>query len=326
MTDLFAGADWVTGVLAFLAVFLGALSLVLVLELVRGWWVQRRVRTRLGPLLSGDSSKGEGLLRTADDAGPLERVLSKFSATTGLGSLLRESQSSWSLAAFIVISLALATGTGVASVFVTRSIFGRIPLMVMAAIIPYVVLRIQRRRRLDAFEAGLPEAIDLLGRAIRAGHPLSSGVQMVGNEAPEPVAEEFRNLFEEQRFGIPIEEALAGMVDRVDLVDVRIFSTAVLVQREVGGNLAELLDRIARTMRERFSIRRQLRVYTAQGRLSGYVLCVMPFVVGTGLWLLDPDYMGELFYSFVGRFFLAAALILWFFGFIWIRQIVNIDI
>ena len=326
MTEFFAGADWVTGILAFLAVFLGALSLVLVLELMRGWWVQRRVRTRLGPLLSGNASTGEGLLRTQDDASPVERLLSRFSSATGLGNLLRESQSTWSLAAFLVISLALAAGTGAASMFVTRSIFGRIPLVAMATVIPYIVLRLQRTRRLNRFEAGLPEAIDLLGRAIRAGHPLSSGVQMVGDEAPEPVAGEFRNLFEEQRFGIPIEEALAGMVDRVDLVDVRIFSTAVLVQREVGGNLAELLDRIARTMRERFSIRRQLRVYTAQGRLSGYVLCVMPFVVGAGLWLLDPEYMGELFYSFVGRVFLVAALILWFIGFIWIRNIVNIDL
>ncbi len=325
MIEFLNGADWVTAALAFLAVFLGALSLVLIAELVRNWWVQRAVRSRLNPLISGQETSG-GLLRADEYEGALDKVVNQLSDRSGLGTLMRQSDSTWSVPAFIFISFALAAGTGVASTLVMQSNLARLPFMGIAALIPYFILRHRRTQRLDRFEEGLPEAIDLLSRAIRAGHPLSSGVGMVGDEAPEPVASEFRTLFEEQRFGIPIDEALMGMVDRVQLIDVRIFTTAVLVQREVGGNLAELLDSIARTMRERFTIRRQLRVYTAQGRLSGYVLAVMPFIVGTGLWILDPDYMGALLFTYLGRLMLGIAFTMWIFGFFWIRKIVNIEI
>ena len=126
------------------------------------------------------------------------------------------------------------------------------------------------------FEEMLPEAIDLLGRAIRAGHPLSAGLKMVADETTEPIASEFRRTFEEQRFGLPFEDALLAMADRVSLIDVRILTTAILIQREVGGNLAEVLDNLANVIRVRFTIRRQLRVYTAQGRFSGYVLAAAP--------------------------------------------------
>ena len=325
MVDFFQTADWLTAALAFMAVFLGALSLVLLAELIRGWWVQRTVRNRLSPAFKGDGGNSD-LLRTQDYEGAMDKALGQFSQRTGLGALLRQADSTWSLPAFLILSVGLAVGTGAASTIITQSNLIRLPWMGIAAMIPFFILQRRRKARLSRFEEGLPEAIDLLSRAIRAGHPLSSGVGMVGDEAAEPVAQEFRTLYEEQRFGIPLDEALMGMVDRIALMDVRIFSTAVLVQREVGGNLAELLDNIARTMRERFTIRRQLRVYTAQGRMSGYVLAVMPFVVGTGLWILDPDYMGALIFSYLGRLMLGIALVMWIIGFIWIRKIVDIDL
>ena len=149
---------------------------------------------------------------------------------------------------------------------------------------------------------------------------------MVAEEGPQPVAEEFQKLFEEQRFGLPFYEAMMGLIDRVELVDVRIFVTAVLVQREVGGNLAEVLDNISHTIRERFSIRRQLRVYTAQGRMSGYVLAAMPIVVGFGLYAMDREYMRVLFENQIGRMFLIFAFIMQVIGYFWIRKIVDIDI
>ena len=165
----------------------------------------------------------------------------------------------------------------------------------LGALLPYVHMRRKRSARLRAIEAQLPESIDLLGRAIRAGHPLSSGLKMVADEVQEPIAGEFRRAFEEQRFGLPFEDALLAMADRITLVDVRILVTAILIQREVGGNLAEVLDNLASVIRARFVIRRQLRTYTAQGRISGYVLAVLPIAVGTIIYLLNPGYMVVLF-------------------------------
>ena len=149
---------------------------------------------------------------------------------------------------------------------------------------------------------------------------------MVADEGPERVSDEFRKSFEEHRFGLSFDDALLGMVDRVGLVDVRIFATAVLIQRESGGNLAEILDKLGSTIRGRFAIRRQLRVYTVQGRLSGYTLAALPVVVGFMIYLIEPDYIMILFNETIGRVLLVAGLVLQFIGYLWIRKIVNIEI
>ncbi|MEJ2503816.1 MAG: type II secretion system F family protein, partial [Gemmatimonadota bacterium] len=167
-------------------------------------------------------------------------------------------------------------------------------------------------------------AIDLIARGVRAGHPLSAGLGMVAEEAPEPLASEFRITFEEQRFGLPFEEALMGLGDRVEVMDVRIFLTAILVQRVVGGNLSEILEKIAETMRARFNLRRQVRVYTAQGRLSGYSLAALPILVGLVISVINPGYMHTLFYDLLGRALLAGAVTMQLIGFLWIRKIVDI--
>jgi tight adherence protein B len=213
-----------------------------------------------------------------------------------------------------------------AGLLISGGLILAVPLAAVAGWIPYIVLRVRRARRIARFEETFPEAIDMLGRAIRAGHPLSAGIQMVGSEMAEPVGGEFRRMFEEQRFGVPFDDALMGMVDRVDMVDVRIFTTAVLVQREVGGNLAEILDNISTMIRSRFRIRRQLRTYTAQGRLSGIIVGSMPFVVGGAIWAMNPEYVSTLIEHPLGRLMAAAAIILQIIGYLWIRKIVNIEI
>ncbi len=164
-----------------------------------------------------------------------------------------------------------------------------------ASVAPYLYVRWKKGRRLLRLESQLPDAIDLIARAVRAGHPLSEGLRMASEEAPEPLASEFRITFEEQRFGLPFEDALLGLGDRVEVVDIRILITAILVQREVGGNLSEILEQIAETMRARFSLKRQVRVYTAQGRMSGYTLAALPIFVGLMISLINPDYMQTLF-------------------------------
>ena len=197
---------------------------------------------------------------------------------------------------------------------------------VVGASIPYMIVRHRRNKRMDTFEEMLPEAIDLLGRAIRAGHPLSAGLKMVADETAEPIQSEFRRTHEENRFGLPFDDALLAMADRVSIVDVRILVTAILIQREVGGNLAEVLDNLANVIRIRFTIRRQLRVYTAQGRFSGYVLAVLPIAVGAAIYNLNPSYIRLLFTDPFGKLMLMTAVVFQIVGFLWIRKIVDIEI
>jgi len=194
------------------------------------------------------------------------------------------------------------------------------------ASLPYVYVKRRKAKRLEAFEEHFPEAIDLLGRAIRAGHAFSTGLQMVGEESPEPLAGEFRRVFEEQKFGLAIEDSLLALADRIDLVDMRIFVTALLIQREVGGNLAEILDKISYTIRERFTIQRQVRVYTAQGRFTGYLLAVLPIGVGFLIFLLNQEYMLILFQNPTGRLMVTAAALLQIIGFFVIRKIIHIEV
>ena len=149
---------------------------------------------------------------------------------------------------------------------------------------------------------------------------------MVADETQEPIAGEFQRTFEEHRFGVPFEDAIQDLADRVDIVDVRILVTAILIQREVGGNLAEVLDNLASVIRARFTIRRQLRTYTAQGRMSGYVLAALPIVVGGVIYLLNPDYGILMFTHPMGRVMLGMAVVMQIIGYLWIRKIINIDI
>jgi tight adherence protein B len=196
----------------------------------------------------------------------------------------------------------------------------------MGAVLPLIYARRKREQRLRAFEEALPDALDLLARAVRAGHPIGSGIKIVGDEANEPVAGEFQRTFEEQRFGLPFEDTMLALTVRVPLIDLRMLVTAILIQREVGGNLAEVLDNLGDVIRQRFTVHRQLRVHTAQGRLSGYVLAVLPIAVGSVIYMVNPEYVSLLFTNPMGRFMLLSAITLQLVGFLWIRRIINIEI
>jgi tight adherence protein B len=208
----------------------------------------------------------------------------------------------------------------------SRSVLVGMVATVVGAMLPNLYVRHRRTRRFNAFEELLPEAIDLVGRALRAGHPLSAGFKMAADDGPEPVASEFRRVFEEQRFGLPVQDSLLSMADRVNLVDVRILVTAILIQREVGGNLAEILDNLASVVRARFTIRRQIRVYTAQGRMTGYLLSSLPLILFALLYTINAQYMSILFTDPIGKILVAVALTMQFIGFLWIRKIIKIEI
>lgn len=315
--------DALAALLIFIAVALGTLSVVLVIEVSRGFYRRRAVTKRLEPIARGrERATPKGLLK--------EEVGSSGAAAIpvfrDVANLLEQARLQWSVGTYLLMTLGLLFAFGFAALLATGSLVVATIAAVIGAFIPYMSARRKATLRLYKFEEHFPEAIDLLTRAIRAGHPLSAGMRMVAEEAPEPIAEEFHETFEQQRFGLAFEDALLGLTDRVDLVDVRIFATAVLVQREVGGNLAEVLENLAKTIRARFAIRRQLRVYTAQGRLSGYVLGALPILVGLAIFFLDREYMMTLFTSPIGRFAVVLAVIMQIIGYLWIRKIVNIEI
>jgi tight adherence protein B len=321
---------WIPAALVFVAVASATVALVLVLEAVRAWYRRRDVTRRVNDLLSaegGAGSDGRELFRR-DEGEPsvLDVLVARSRLFRHLPLLLEHSAVGWSTGTFALLCLGVGVAFGLFSLLAFNGILTTIILTALGAWLPYGYVKLKKQRRLARFEEVFPEAVDMLGRAVRAGHPLSAGIQMVGQEVAEPVAAEFRTMFEEQRFGIPFTDALMGMVDRVDLVDVRIFTTAVLVQREVGGNLAEILDSISGTIRARFKIRRQLRTYTAQGRLTGMVAGSMPIVVALAFWGINPDYMRLLFDHPMGRMMVAVGITLQIFGYLWIRKIVNIEI
>jgi tight adherence protein B len=196
----------------------------------------------------------------------------------------------------------------------------------LAGAVPYVIVGRLAERRVARFEEQFPEAIELIARALRAGHALTTGIGMVAEESPEPVRGEFRLLHDRQNYGMPLPDALRSFGERVPLLDARFFVTAVLTQREAGGNLSEVLDSLAMLIRERFKLRRQVRVMSAHGRITGAVLGGLPFVIGGLLFLIAPEHITRLFTDPLGIRMLALVGALQLIGFYAMRRIVDIEI
>jgi tight adherence protein B len=194
------------------------------------------------------------------------------------------------------------------------------------ASVPFACIAWIRRRRLRKFEEHFPEALDLLGRAVRAGHAFTTGLEMIAKESAEPIASEFRTAFEEQNFGLPLRDALLNMAERVPLIDVRFFVTALLVQKETGGNLAEILDSLARVIRERFRIYREVKTRTAQGRLTAGILIALPIGMAIALSIVNPAYMRVLFDDPKGPTVLAIAGFMQLVGSLLIWKIISIEV
>lgn len=195
-----------------------------------------------------------------------------------------------------------------------------------ASAMPFAFVAWKRHRRLRQFEEHFPEALDLLGRAVRAGHAFTTGLEMIAKESGEPIAGEFRTTFEEQNFGLPLRDALLNMAERVPLVDVRFFVTALMIQKETGGNLAEILDGLSRVIRDRFRIYRDVRVKTAQGRLTAGILIGLPPFMMFLLTLRNPHYIGVLFEDPWGPTVLGVAALLQIIGSSIIWKIIHIDV
>ena len=325
-------ANWSGALIGFVVASLGVVMLALLWEAIQEWKRRRAVSTQIKNLSEGTLGESReislALLRGegGEELKWLQPIVDHLPQRKDIQHLLEQADLSWSVGTFLMLTSGLAVAFGTAAMLIVPGKL--IPLLIAAggAMLPYLYVRRRRKKRVAEFEKHFPEAIDLLGRSIRAGHALNSGLEVIAEELPDPVSAEFRQVFEEQKFGLPLRDSLMAMADRIPLVDTRIFVTAVLIQRESGGSLAEILDNLSYTIRERFKIRRQLKVYTAQGRLTGYLLAVLPIVMGVIIYTVSPEYMSVLFEESTGRFALAMAGVLQIFGYLAIRKIIDIDI
>jgi len=196
----------------------------------------------------------------------------------------------------------------------------------LLAFVPFAIVLFKRSKRFGAFEKELPSACDLMVSALRAGQSLIAAMGMVSRECSEPVSSEFRTCFEEQNFGLEMKMAMENLIHRVPLQDLRIVCTAILIQKESGGNLAEVLDKTAHVIRERFRLRREVATRTAQGRMTGWVLTLLPVVLAGALYMVNPEMMSLLWKREIGIKLLYTAVGMIIVGGLIIRKIVNMDV
>ena len=228
-------------------------------------------------------------------------------------------------AVFVMICTGLAV-IGIVAAILMHFPGPMLPLGASMGFVPLGFLYMRRRNRLKRFAAQLPDALELIGRALRAGHSLSSGFQLVSVEMPTPIATEFQRTYEEQNLGVSLEDAIRNLGERVPNMDLHFFITAVSIQRQTGGDLAEILDKLGYVIRERFKIFGQVQALTAEGRLSGWILNGLPIVLILALLKLNPDYIMLLFQDPMGRKMLMATAVGQVFGALAIKKIVNIRV
>jgi tight adherence protein B len=296
-----------------------------------GYLQQRKLSSRLEEVSAVQDAApkdGEQLVKEQHDGllPGFDRLAAGTARGFALARWIEQSGVRLSISGLLLISLLLAALFGFISATAIRMSVGWIGGGVLGFSMPFVFLRVKRTRRLRAFEEAFPEALDLVARALKAGHAFATGMKMVADEMPEPVGPEFRKTFDEQNFGLPLKDALANLTVRIPLIDVRFFSTAVLIQRETGGNLSEILENLAHVVRERFKILRQVRVYTAHGRLTGYVLLGLPVFLAIALSFINPEHMQLLFTERMGHMMLGATVVMQTVGYFWIKQVVKIEV
>jgi tight adherence protein B len=296
-----------------------------------GYLAQRRLDSRLQEVTTSDAPESEEAadLLKYRHVGPLpglDRLVSGSARGSAVGTWIEQSGVKVSISALLLISLGCAIVAGFLTAAMFKLSIGWLFGGIAGAAAPWIYLRIKRTKRLHTFEEAFPEALDLVSRALKAGHAFATGLKMVADEMPEPIGPEFRKTFDEQNFGLALKDALANLTVRVPLLDVRFFSTAVLIQRETGGNLSEILENLSHVVRERFKILRQVRVHTAHGRLTGYVLLALPVFLVIALSFINPEHMQLLFKERIGHMLLAAAAVMQVAGYFWIKQVVKIEV
>jgi tight adherence protein B len=256
----------------------------------------------------------------------VNEIVRQIPGALGTLNLIRQSGNSWAVSAIMGISVASTVLVAwIASFFLPGVV---LPMLVglVAGSSPYVYLIVMRETRFRKCDQLLPDAIDLMARGLRAGHALTAVLEMVGSEIAEPIATEFRRLSEEHQLGLSLRDATLSLVSRLPRDDMRFLATAILLQKETGGNLASILDKTAAVARERARLRGQLRIYTAQGRITGWILCLMPFIMFGLLSMMNWNTEKILFTDDFGRMAVYVGLVFMFIGIMVIRKIIDVKI
>jgi tight adherence protein B len=311
-----------------LVVFVGIVFLVLI-----AYWAlvlrrEQKLLDRITPKKEGTRARRLAVLKPDEalsSVGPIDRALRQSGVAGPVQRLLDQAGSPMSVSVFL-----LATAcSGLLVFLITQRQSGMLIasflLGAVGAALPYMYVNRRKRKRIEKFEEQFPEAIDLVARALRAGHGLATGLGMVADELKAPVGAEFRILFDEQNFGLSVPEAMRNFARRVPVLDARFFVTAVLTQRETGGNLAEVLDNLGTVIRERFKVKRQVRVLSAHGRITGWVLTMLPPALALATLIVNPNHLGSLLHDPLGQKLIMVGVILQVMGTLIIRKLVDVE-
>jgi tight adherence protein B len=311
--------------------FIGVTFIVLGVTLLMRDKPVNRIEDRLNLLTGKGGSTGKEamlsesvLMRPLDDSpGIFERFVQKFG---DVNKIFEQADTSLTVLKLFFISIGMMTVGAILSLAI-----GIVPMLIPLAVLfmgslPLIWVLMRRKRRLKQFAAQLPEAMEMIARALRSGQSLGFGVSLVATEMVQPISGEFNRVFEEQNLGLPMEQSLKELSERIPNLDLKFFVTAVILQRQTGGDLAEILDKIGSLIRDRFRIWGQVQALTGEGRLSGIVLLVLPFMLFLAVYQLNPSYVSALFTDPMGTKMLTVAVIMQVIGALVIRKIVDIKV
>jgi len=290
--------------------------------------MKRRLRGSGKRVEENEKSPEQDILRKRklSDVAWIQELLSSLSNLGSLEQLLQQANSQMPMGVFLLLSGCSGMVGCLIGAFKDWGILVALVLGLVGALVPWVYIKFKRKKRFAEFQRQLPDGLDLMARALRAGHAFSVGMKMVGDEFPDPIGPEFGRTVEEISFGIDVPEALRNLTGRVDCVDLKFFVTALVVQRETGGNLAEIIEAISRLIRQRYELFGRIKSLSAEGRLSGYILFGLPFVMAGVLWYLNEEYMSLLFEDPVGQMMVAGASLMMCIGAFVMRNMCQIKV
>ena len=312
------------------------IAVVLSVEAAYLSWMKRRspeaqrLARRLETIATGGHAGGAEISilkqRLLSESPGLQRLLSVAPGVESIERLLVQSGVGFTVGKFVALTVLFAATGGLLTWFVLSSVIWSLLASMATGALPLLYVRRARTRRLNKIEQQLPDAIDLIGRAIRAGHAFTNALQMAGDELPQPIGGEFRILFDEVNYGTAMNDALLNLANRIPSLDLKYVVIAVLIHRESGGNLAEMLDNLSSIIRARLKLLGTIRVLSAEGRLSAWVLGLLPFGTAFMLHLVNPGFMSLLWTDPAGNTMLYIMAVLMLFGFLWMRKIIRIRV
>jgi tight adherence protein B len=292
---------------------------------------RKKVAHLLGPGVPQEVVEQQSTILLEDDKNEVSivRIIAELPAMKTLDRNIQQAGLTWTATRVVTAMAVLAVIGVILGLRVSVPVFREFAVCALAGLLgslPYLWVTYKRNRRLGEFEEQFPEALDFLARSMRAGHAFSVSLEMMSDEAPDPLGIEVRQVFNEQNLGAPIDAALRNLADRMPLLDVRFFVSAVMMQRETGGNLAEILTKLAFVIRERFRLKGQVKAVSAHGRMTALILSVMPLVTMIALMIVAPGYLSSMAEDIHGKFMIVGAITGQLLGYMWMRKIIKIKV